>query len=860
MVKRDEKFVLWFKELGIEDVPLVGGKNASLGEMYRNLTAKKVAIPNGFAITAYAYHYILEKAGVKDQIKRVLSDLNTHDMKNLSDRGAKVRKIIENAKFPKELEDEIVREYRKLCKFFKTTNVDVAVRSSATAEDLPDASFAGQQETYLNIRGANNLIAACKKCFASLFTNRAISYREDKKFDHFSIGLSIAVQKMVRSDKSSSGVMFSIDTESGFPNAVFLTSIYGLGENIVQGAVNPDEFYIFKPTLKKGFKSCIISKKLGSKHIKMVYTRNSKKPVKNIPVPINQREKYAITDDEAHTLAKWACIIEDHYSKKAGHFKPMDMEWAKDGVTGKLYIVQARPETVHSQKKANILESYVLKEKGNLIAQGSSVGEKIASGPVNVIKDVKGIRKFKKGEILVTEMTDPDWEPIMKIASAIVTDRGGRTCHAAIISRELGIPCIVGTKDGTHRIKYSKKATVDCSQGSNGYVYDKELKYQVIKKNIANIPKTKTKVMMNLGNPEQAFDLHFLPNKGVGLAREEFIINSYIKVHPLALLHPEKVKDEKIKKQIAKITKGYKDKSKFFVDQLASGVATLASAFYPHDVVVRMSDFKSNEYANLIGGHYFEPSEDNPMIGWRGASRYYDPKYAEAFGLECRALRRVRDDMGLKNVIIMIPFCRTVEEGKKVLRTMEKFGLKRKKNGLKVYAMCEIPANVILADQFLDIFDGFSIGSNDLTQLTLGLDRDSELVSKIYDERNEAVKILIRQVIEVAKRKKKHMGFCGDAPSSVPGYAEFLVSCGIESLSVTPDAVINTILHVAKAEEKLRGKGKKKPAKKKVVKKKKVIKKKPALKKTVKRSKVVTSKVTVRKTSVRKRPTKKRKK
>ena len=798
-------YVLWFNELGIEDVPYVGGKNASLGEMYRNLTSKEVLVPNGFAITAHSYHYILEKAGLKEKIKEVLSDLNTHNIKNLMTRGAKVRKLIREAKFPEDLRKEIVANYKKLCKFYKKNNVDVAVRSSATAEDLPDASFAGQQETYLNIKGEKALIDACKKCFASLFTNRAISYREDKHFDHFSIGLSIAVQKMVRSDKASSGVMFSIDTESGFPNAVFITSIYGLGENIVQGFVNPDEFYVFKPTLNKGYRP-IISKKLGSKHMRMVYATKGAKPVKNIPVSEKERNSFAINDDEILQLAKWAVIIEDHYSKKAGYHKPMDMEWAKDGESGKLFIVQARPETVHSQKKSNVLEKFILKEKGEIIVKGSSVGNRIGVGRVHVINDVKDIAKFQKGEILVTEMTDPDWEPIMKIASAIVTNKGGRTCHAAIISRELNIPCVVGTLDGTDRLKYIKKATVDCSGGSTGNVYEGELKYHVQRKDIGKLKDPKTKVMMNIGNPEQAFELHFLPNKGVGLAREEFIINSYIKVHPLALLHFDQVKDKKIQAQIEKITTGYKDKSSFFVEQLASGIATLASAFYPYDVIVRLSDFKSNEYANLIGGHYFEPGEDNPMIGWRGASRYYDPKYEEAFALECEALRRVRDEMGLSNVVVMVPFCRTVDEGKKVIKVMAKHGLKRGKNKLRVYAMCEIPANVILAEEFLKIFDGYSIGSNDLTQLTLGLDRDSELVAHIYDERNAAVRALIKQVIDICRKKNKYIGFCGDAPSSVPGYAEFLAECGIESLSVTPDAVIDTIIRVLDAEKKIKKK------------------------------------------------------
>lgn len=801
-VDKKSAFILWFDQLGIEDVGLVGGKNASLGEMYRMLTPKGVNIPNGFAITATAYFYMLEKAGIKDNVRKALDGLNTHDVKNLQERGKKVRDIIKKAEMPHELKSQIIEQYHNLCNAYKTKNVDVAVRSSATAEDLPDASFAGQQETYLNITGEKELIKSCMNCFASLFTDRAISYRVDKGFDHFSIGLSIGIQKMVRSDKACSGVMFSIDTESGFKDAVFLTGAYGLGENVVQGAVNPDEYYIFKPTLKKGFNS-IISKTVGSKKVKMIYTDDPERPTKNIPVSEADREKFVLEEEEILTLAKWACVIEDHYSHKAGAFKPMDMEWAKDGQTGQLFIVQARPETIHSHEDTNILRKYVLGETGTVLATGRSVGEKIGQGKATVIRSAKEIDKFRKGEVLVTEMTDPDWEPIMKIASAIVTDKGGRTCHAAIVSRELGIPCLVGTLTGTNEIKNGKDITVDCSQGSEGKVYEGILKYQVIEHDLKNLAKPKTKVMMNIGNPEQAFDLSHLPNSGVGLAREEFIINSYIKIHPLALLHYKKLANKKVKEVIARLTVGYKDKGQFFVDKLAYGVATIAAAFYPHDVVVRLSDFKSNEYANLIGGKEFEPVEDNPMIGWRGASRYYDDNYKEAFALECEALKKVRDDMGLTNVIVMIPFCRTVEEGKKVIQVMAENNLKQGKNGLKVYAMCEIPANVILADQFLDIFDGFSIGSNDLTQLTLGLDRDSELVAHIYDERNDAVKTLIKQVITVANKKKKHMGFCGDAPSSIPGFAEFLVGCGIEALSVTPDAVVKTLMHVIETEKKL---------------------------------------------------------
>jgi pyruvate, water dikinase len=794
-------FILWFDQVGISDVGIVGGKNASLGEMYSNLTPYGVSIPNGFAITSYAYHYLLDKAGIRDEIKRILSDLNTHDMQNLAERGHKVREIIRHANFPEELRNAIIEAYGHLCEQYGP-NVDVAVRSSATAEDLPDASFAGQQETYLNIRGANDLINACKLCFASLFTNRAISYRVDKNFDHFSIGLSIGVQKMVRSDLASSGVMFTIDTESGFKDAIFITGAYGLGENVVQGAVNPDEFYVFKQTFRQGYRP-IISKQIGEKAIKMIYVVGGNKTTKNVDVPIEDRRKFCITDDEVLILAKWAQQIEDHYSRLAGYFKPMDMEWAKDGQTGKLYIVQARPETVVSRKNNNILETYNLIEKGKVIVQGRSVGEKIGTGNVRVIKDVKDIGLFKKGEILVTDMTDPDWEPIMKIASAIVTNRGGRTCHAAIISREMGIPCVVGTEKGTELMITGDNVTVDCSQGDVGFVYQGKSKFEINKLELDSIPKTKTKIMMNVGNPEDAFKLSFLPNEGVGLAREEFIINSYIKIHPLALIHFDSLNDEVVQKKIEELTYGYKDKKEYFVDRLAQGIARIGAAFYPKPVILRLSDFKTNEYANLIGGKYFEPKEDNPMIGWRGASRYYYGNYVEGFELECKAILRVRNEMGLKNVKVMIPFCRTLDEAHSVINQMAKFGLRKGENDLQVIGMCEIPSNVILADEFLDIFDGFSIGSNDLTQLTLGLDRDSEIVSHIYDERNPAVKKLVKEVIEVANRKGKYIGICGQAVSDFIEFAEFVVECGIQTMSLNPDTVVKTTLAISKIEKKL---------------------------------------------------------
>lgn len=1214
MKNKNKQFILWFKELTINDVPLVGGKNASLGEMYRNLTKKQVKVPNGFAVTAYAYRYFLKKAKIENKIKKILSDLDTRNMRNLSERGRKVRETILQSEIPEELKNSIIKAYKKMCKEYGN-NVDVAVRSSATAEDLPDASFAGQQETYLNIKGERLLMDSCKKCFASLFTNRAISYRVDKGFDHFEIALSIGVQKMVRSDLASSGVMFSIDTETGFKNAVLIDGAYGLGENVVKGTVNPDQFYVFKPTLIKGFKP-ILSKKLGEKQVRMIYSESgTKTTTRNVEVSEAYRNKFCINEEEILKLAKWAIIIEEHYSKKAGKFKPMDIEWAKDGKTNQLFVVQARPETVQSQKDVNILEEYKIKKRGRVIVSGLSVGSKIGQGRANIIHTVKNINNFKKNQVLVTDMTDPDWEPVMKMASAIVTNRGGKTCfagdtilltnkgfkkfrdvfenhenlfvpslnkktlkvewkriiasmkrknetieitssqtghvrnntlrltpdhkiltfenrnlvskeiinvlknkemltlvqkipslndssekdkkfayllgaistdghirltkrrgsvtfiqkptkekekfisavedymeeiygksftmrkkktssgfirgekvvgnaneytlyskqiatqlieeknslvktllssdenlifnymagvidgdgsynhksnkiniycskdqllqsivvsclrlgilpqvttnrniynvqivervsellsytkrvkgefsrkiqgtrffsarqligdivarvnhkgrirsyvdnnllidstkiknnvlplcsqdiqkkfekildsdlrmhrvnycrnlgeqdvfnitvednhnyivftdrytpvlvnncHAAIIARELGIPCIVGTGHGTEKIKNNQKITVSCAEGNEGFIYDGLLKFEIKKTDLKKLKKPRTKIMMNLGNPDQAFDLSFIPNEGIGLARQEFIISSYIKVHPLALLYFDKIKDDETRNEILNVIKGYENKKPdFFIDKLSEGIGTLAAAFYPKDVIVRLSDFKSNEYANLIGGKSFEPIEDNPMIGWRGASRYYSEKYKKAFGLECKALKKVREEMGLKNVKVMVPFCRTVDEGKKVIREMAKHGLIQGKNNLEIYVMCEIPSNVILADEFSKIFDGFSIGTNDLTQLTLGLDRDSELVSHIYNEMDPAVRNLVAQVIKKAKKNKRKIGLCGDAPSSSKEFARFLVESGIDSMSLTPDAIIKTTLIVLNEEKKLR--------------------------------------------------------
>ena len=815
---KSKRFILWFNEIGIEDIPMVGGKNASLGEMYQKLHQQGINIPNGFAITAYAYRYFLKYAGIEEEIKKILKDLDTHDLANLMRKGREVRDIMRHAEFPPDVTQAIYLAYDKLSEDFGQAgldNLDVAIRSSATAEDLPDASFAGQQDTYLNIRGRMSVLDACKKCFASLFTNRAISYRHDKGFGQFDVSLSIAVQKMVRSDSAYSGVIFTIDTETGFKDAVFLTAAYGLGENVVQGTVNPDEYYVFKPTLKQG-KRAIISKKVGDRDIKMVYSLEDDATTKNIAVSLSERRRYVLEDDEILKLAEWACIIEDHYSKEAGHFMPMDIEWAKDGDgvsegTGNLFIVQARPETIHSQRNANTYETYYLLQKGEILATGTAVGSKVGQGVAKVIETSADIGKFKEGEVLVTSMTDPDWEPVMKIASAIVTNRGGRTCHAAIVSRELGIPCVIGTGNGDEIIKPGQEITVSCCEGETGLVFNGLLKFKVETINLDELPKTRTKIMMNVGIPEQAFSQAMIPNDGVGLTREEFIINSHIGIHPLALIAYEDLKkkaktDQRIAGVVYKIdeiTAVYEDKTQFFVDKLAEGVARIAASFYPNDVIVRLSDFKTNEYENLLGGFLYEPTENNPMIGWRGASRYYDEKYKPAFELECRALRRARNDMGLTNVKVMVPFCRTPEEGKKVVALMKKFGLVQGQDGLEIYVMCEIPSNVICADQFAAIFDGFSIGSNDLTQLALGLDRDSSLVSHLYDERNEAVKRLVAQVIKVAKEKGRKIGICGQAPSDFPEFAEFLVECGIDSISLIPDTVVKTRLAIAKKEKQL---------------------------------------------------------
>ena len=812
---KENALVLWFEEVGIADISLVGGKNASLGEMIQQLTPKGINVPTGFATSAYAYRYFIKSAGLEEKLRQLFSDLDVEDVRNLRERGKQARALILNTPFPPDLQAAIASAYEKLCERYgyspklcdrksaeykeESQDVDVAVRSSATAEDLPDASFAGQQETYLNVHGVRDVLEACHKCFASIFTDRAISYRTIKGFDHLNVALSVGVQKMVRSDLASSGVMFSIDTETGFKNAALINAAYGLGENVVQGAVNPDEYFVFKPTLKEGFYP-ILEKRLGTKEIKMIYDVGGTKLTKNVPVAESERVKFAIEEEEILTLAKWACLIEEHYSQVRGTYTPMDIEWAKDGLTGQLFIVQARPETVQSQKSGSVLRSYKLKGTGEVLTVGRAVGEMIGQGKARVILDVHKIDQFQAGEVLVTNKTDPDWEPIMKKASAIVTNQGGRTCHAAIIAREMGIPAIVGCSNATGVLNTGKEVTVCCAEGEEGKVYSGLVPFEVQETQLDNLPRTRTKIMMNVGNPEEAFGLSSIPSDGVGLARLEFIIANHIKCHPLALLKYDELEDEFVKHEIKKLTALYENKADFFVDKLASGIGTIAAAFYPNPVIVRMSDFKSNEYANLLGGKQFEPKEENPMIGWRGASRYYDPKYAEAYGLECLALKKVREEMGLTNVIPMIPFCRTPDEGRKVLAEMEKYGLKRGENGLQVYVMCEIPNNVILADEFSEVFDGFSIGSNDLTQLTLGLDRDSALVAHIFDERNKGVKEMVRMAIEKAKKNNRKIGICGQAPSDYPEFARFLVELGIDSLSLNPDSVIKTLLDIAKLE------------------------------------------------------------
>ncbi len=791
-------FIKWFADITINDIPLVGGKNASLGEMVRELTGQGVKVPDGFAITAEAYRYFIREAQLDELIRLTLADLDTSNMANLAQRGHAVRQSILSATLPQDLQERITDSYRQL-QGDNTVPLDVAVRSSATAEDLPDASFAGQQETYLNVQGITALLETCKRCFASLFTDRAISYRVDKGFDHFKVALSIGVQRMVRSDLACAGVMFTIDTETGFRDAVLISAAYGLGENVVQGSVTPDEYVVFKPTLATGYRP-ILQKVVGTKEFSLVYDLGGGKMVKNVPVSPADRARLALTDDEVLELARWGCIVERHYSAKRGQPTPMDLEWAKDGRTGELFIVQARPETVQSRKTLDEIESWKLGRRSTILATGRSVGEKIATGRVRVIKSAQFISQFQTGEVLVTDKTDPDWQPIMKKAAAIITNRGGRTCHAAIVSRELGVPAIVGTEHGTDLLADGQLVTVSCAEGDTGFLYEGALPFEVKRTSLTSLGHSRTKVMMNLANPEEAFSRSFIPNDGVGLARMEFIITTYIQIHPLALVNFDQLQDVQAKTEIERLTKGYTDKPQFFVDKLAQGVGMLAAAFYPKEVILRLSDFKTNEYANLIGGKAFEPIEENPMLGFRGASRYYHSRYQAGFALECRAVKKVRDEMGLTNLKLMIPFCRTVEEGQRVQAEMEKHGLRRGDNGLEIYVMCEIPSNVILAEEFADIFDGFSIGSNDLTQLILGVDRDSEIVAPIFDERNAAVKKMIAQVIATCRAKGRKIGICGQAPSDYPEFAEFLVDQGIDSISLNPDTILKTTVAILERE------------------------------------------------------------
>ncbi len=817
--QKEHSYTLWFDEITKEDIPYVGGKNANLGEMYQKLTktpsdifkGEKISVPYGFAVTANAYRYFIRANQLDVKIKEILKGLDTGNIKQLEEKGQQVRQAILSATFPQDLERAIKQGYEQMAKKLKIplADLDVAVRSSATAEDLPNASFAGQQESYLNIKGDYQLLEAIKKCIASLFTNRAISYRVDQKFDHFKIALSVAVQKMVRSDRGASGVMFTLDTDSGFREVVLINAAYGLGEYVVKGVVTPDEYMVFKPTLKQGFKS-IISKQLGSKEKKLIYASEGINPTKEVPVPEHERHQFVLSDEQILQLSRWGVMIEEHYGR------PMDIEWAYDAQTKQLNIVQARPETVQARKDSNVLEEFVMVEKGGkVLTHGAAVGAKIGQGKAHYIKDASQISEFKQGEVLVTEITDPDWEPIMKMASAIVTNSGGRTSHAAIVSRELGIPAVVGCGNATKAVPTGTPVTVCCAEGETGKVYEGLLKFTINRTDLKDFKQPKTQVKMIVADPELVFGYSFIPNRGVGLAREEFIISNYIKVHPNALLYFDQLEDPAVKKQIEEITVGYDNKLDFYVHKLAYGIGILASAFYPYEVILRFSDFKTNEYASLIGGHQFEPKEENPMIGWRGASRYYDPNFSPAFALECQAVKKVREEMGLYNLKTMIPFCRTPEEGQKVLDEMAKNGLKRvkgqgkaDKNGIKkeleVWVMAEIPSNILQVEDFAALFDGFSIGSNDLTQLTLGLDRDSKIVAHIGNEKNKSVLTLIHNLIQKAHKAGLKVGICGQGPSDFPDLAEFLVREGIDSISLQPDTVLKTTLRIKAMEDKLK--------------------------------------------------------
>ena len=795
-------YIRWFSEIGVDDVPSVGGKNASLGEMVRELALEGVRVPNGFAITAEAYRHVLDQADAWPRLHKALDWLDARNVDDLARRAQLAREVIFSAALPPDLVAEITTAYARLqAEYGEDTTV--AVRSSATAEDLPTASFAGQHESYLNISGQAKLLDAVRRCLASLFTDRGISYRVDNGFDHFKVYQSVGVMKMVRADRASSGVIFTLDTETGFREAVFITGAYGLGENVVQGTVDPDEFYVFKPTVAQGFRA-VLRRKLGGKEIRMVYAKGAgRETTRNVPTPKEEQLRYCIDDDEVLALADAAIKIEDHYSRKAGRPTPMDIEWAKDGVDGQLYIVQARPETVASQKPIGLLDEYRLAAKADAVVSGRAVGGKIACGKARVITDVAQLGQFLPGEVLVADTTMPDWGTVMKIAAAVVTNRGGRTCHAAIVARELGIPAVVGCDDATTKLHTGDEVTVSCAEGAEGRVYAGTVPFTMTSTDLSSLPRPQTHLMVNVGNPDTAFQTALLPTDGVGLARMEFIVAEHIKVHPMALVHPEKIDDPAVRAQIAQLTQGYERPADFFVRQLAEGVGTIAAAFYPKPVIVRMSDFKSNEYASLLGGRWFEPKEENPMIGFRGASRYTHPAYAEGFALECAAMKQVRETMGLTNVKLMIPFCRRVQEAERVLQAMAGHGLERGVNGLEIYVMCEIPNNVIQIDAFAKLFDGFSIGSNDLTQLVLGVDRDSAIVAFDFDERDEGVKAMMRQTIEGARRNGRHAGICGQAPSDYPEMAEYLVEMGIDSISVTPDTLMKTTLEVLAVEKRL---------------------------------------------------------
>ncbi|MBI2521107.1 MAG: phosphoenolpyruvate synthase [Bdellovibrio sp.] len=796
------KYIKWFEEISMKDLPLVGGKIASLGEMYQQLKQKEIKIPNGFAITTPAYHDYIRANKLESLIIDVLGSSKQLNKNVLAERSEKIRTALMNGKLPLNIQAEILKAYQQL-KEKEGANISVAVRSSATAEDLPDASFAGQQESYLNIYSESELLEKCRYCFASLYTDRAVSYRQDKHISQTQIGLSVCVQMMVRSDLASSGVIFTLETESGFKDAIVINASWGLGENIVKGIVNPDEYVVFKPMLREGRRP-ILNKKLGAKEFKLIYERGAGKAVRNVPTSFKEKNNFCLSEEEILKLSRKALTIEDHYGQlKKGHM-PMDIEWAKDGISGELFILQARPETVHSQLSGAVLDVYTLKGSGATLLTGDSVGQKIGQGRVRIIHTNEDLLSLRPGEILVAEKTEPDWEPYMKNSAAIITDKGGRTCHAAIVSRELGIPAIVGTGDATSKLKNGQEVTVSCISGDQCFVYEGLIPFESKQVAIDKIVRPKTKIMMNISNPHTAFKSSLIPNDGVGLARMEFIINNIIKIHPMALTHFDVISSTEIGPKIAQLTTAYEDKKQYFIDQLAYGIATITAAFYPKDVIVRLSDFKSNEYEHLLGGEAFELKEENPMIGFRGASRYYHERYASAFGLECMALQRVREEMGLTNLKVMVPFCRTVDEGKKVLQEMQKYGLQQGKHGLEVYVMCEIPSNVLLAEEFGEIFDGFSIGSNDLTQLTLGVDRDSDLLSYLFNENDPAVLKMIQTAIKGAHRKGRKIGLCGQRPSDDPEFARFLVQQGIDSISLNADAVLKITEVVLEIENQMK--------------------------------------------------------